>query len=122
MRIASPSFLAFLELQRADYRAALPQRLAQIELLWREVLSGDNATQAMASLERCAHSLAGSGATFGFAGVGSAARELELAVTPLLDTASALSAGARSEINLAIELLQRSLPGDAGNRGVQSQA
>jgi len=52
----------------------------------------------------------------------SAARELELVVTPLLDAASALTAGARSEINLAIELLRRSLPGDTGNRGVQAQA
>ena len=118
MSITDPSFLAFLELQRADYRAALPQRLAHIELLWCQVLNGDSASQALATLERCAHSLAGSGATFGFAGVGNAACELELAVTPWLETACALTAGARSEINLAIELLRRNLPGDAGNRGV----
>ena len=122
MSTTDPSFLAFLELQRADYRAALPQRLAHIELLWHQVLNGDSASQALVTLERCAHSLAGSGATFGFAGVGNAARELELAVTPLLETACALTAGAQSEINLAIELLQRSLPGDAGNPGVQPQA
>jgi len=122
MSITNPSFLAFLELQRADYRRALPQRMTQIELLWRQVLIGENAAQALATLERCAHSLAGSGATFGFAGMGNAARELELAVAPLLDTACALTAGAQSEISLAIESLQRSLPGDAGNRGVQPQA
>ena len=122
MSIPDPPFLAFLELQRTDYRRALPQRLTQIELLWHQVLIGENAAQALAGLERCAHSLAGSGATFGFAGVGSSARELELAVAPLLDAACALTAGAQSEISLAIELLQRSLPGDTGNRGDQPQA
>ena len=122
MSITDPSFLAFLELQRADYRAALPQRLAHIELLWCQVLSGDSASQALTTLERCAHSLAGSGATFGFASVGNAAYELELAVTALLGTACALTAGAQSEINLAIELLRCNLPGDTGNRGIQPHA
>ena len=122
MSITDPLFLAFLEVQRADYRRALPQRVAQIELLWHQMLNGDSSADVLATLERCAHSLAGSGATFGFAGMGSAARELELIVNPLLDTACALTAGAQSEIDLAIELLKRSLPGDAGNPGVQPQA
>ena len=122
MSNTDPTFLVFMELQRANYCLALPQRLAQIELLWHQVQVGENAAQALASLERCAHSLAGSGATFGFAGVGNAARELELTVTPLLDTVWALTAGVQSEIDLAIELLQRSLPGDAGNPDVQPQA
>lgn len=122
MSNTDPTFLAFLELQRADYRRALPQRLAQIELLWHQVQIGENAVQMLASLERCAHSLAGSGATFGFAGVGSAARELELALAPLLNTACALTAEAQSKISLAIESLQRSLPGNTENRGDQPQA
>ena len=122
MNITDPIFLAFMELQRADYRRALPQRLAQIELLWNQVLNHESAAQALATLERCAHSLAGSDATFGFVGVGSAARELELAVTALLDTACALTAEARSDVNLAIKLLQRSLPRDAGHSGAQPPA
>ena len=122
MSITDPLFLAFLEVQRADYRRALPQRVAQIELLWHQVLNGDSSADVLATLQRCAHSLAGSGATFGFAGMGSAARELELTVNPLQDTACALTAAAQSEIGRAIESLQRSLPGDAGNPGVQPQA
>ena len=118
MSITDPLFLAFLEVQRADYRRALPQRVAQIELLWHQVLNGDSSADALATLERCAHSLAGSGATFGFAGMGSAARELELTVNPLLDTACALTAAAQSEISRAIESLQRSLPGETGIQGV----
>ena len=118
MSSTDPLFLAFLEVQRDDYRRALPQQVAQIELLWHQVLNGDSSADALATLERCAHSLAGSGATFGFAGMGSAARELELIVNPLQDTACALTAAAQSEISGAIESLQRSLPGETGIQSV----
>ena len=118
--ITDPTFLAMLKLQRAEYRRALPQRLAHIESLWHQVLGGNDAAQALATLERSAHSLAGSGATFGCAGAGSAARELELAVAPLVDTACAMTAGKRLDISLAIEVLRRSLPGDATNRDGQA--
>lgn len=98
-----PSFAAFLEAQRADYRSSLPQRLDQIESLWRQVLN--NEAQALASLERCAHSLAGSGATFGFAALGDAARVLELAVSPLLGATHALTPTAQTEVSRAVEAL-----------------
>lgn len=112
------AFLAFLEAQRADYRSSLPQRMAQIASLWRQVLSGEAPAEALASLERCAHSLAGSGATFGFAALGDAARALELAVSPLLDAAHALTPAALSEVSRAVEALQRSLSGETGIQGV----
>ncbi len=113
-----PAFLAFLEAQRADYRRSLPQRLDQIEALWRQVLNGEAPAEALASLERCAHGLAGSGATFGFAGMGAAARVLELAVNPLLGSAHALTPTLQTEVSQAIEALQRSLSGETGIQGV----
>jgi len=112
MTTTDPAFLAFLEAQRADYRRSLPQRLAQIESLWRQVLNGEAPAQALTTLERCAHSLAGSGATFGFAALGDAARVLELAVNPLLGVAHTLTPEAQSEVNRAVEALQRSLSGE----------
>jgi len=118
--ITDPTFLAFSELQRADYRRALPQRLAQIELLWNQVLNYESAVQALAALERCAHSLTGSGSTFGFAGMGRAARELELAVHLLVHAACALTCAARTEVSQAIELLQRSLIDERAIRGITS--
>ncbi len=118
MTPTDPAFLAFLEAQRADYRRSLPQRLAQIESLWRQVLNGEAPAQALASLERCAHSLAGSGATFGFAALGDAARVLELTVSPLLNAAQALTPTALSEVSRAVEALQRSLSGETGIQGV----
>lgn len=118
MSTTNPAFLAFLEEQRADYRRSLPQRLVQIESLWRQVLNDEAPTQALASLERCAHSLAGSGATFGFAAPGDAARALELAVNPLLGAAHALTPAALNEVSQAVEALQRSLSGETGIQGV----
>lgn len=118
MSTTDPAFLAFLEEQRADYRRSLPQRLDQIESLWRRALNDEAPVEAMASLERCAHSLAGSGATFGFAALGDAARVLELAVSPLLDAAHALTPAAQSEVSQAVEALQRSLSGETGIQGV----
>lgn len=100
------SFFAFLEAQRADYRSSLTQRLDQIESLWRQVLNDEAPEQALASLERCAHSLAGSGATFGFAALGDAARVLELAVSPLLDATHALTPTAQTEVSRAVEALR----------------
>lgn len=114
MSTTDPAFLAFLEEQRADYRLSLPQRLDQIESLWRQVLNNEAPAEALASLERCAHSLAGSGATFGFAALGDAARVLELAVNPLLDAVHALTPAVQSEVSQAIKSLQRSLSGETG--------
>src|SRR5665647_1179982 len=53
MSTTDPAFLAFLEAQRADYRSSLPQRMVQIESLWRQVLNDEAPAQALASLERC---------------------------------------------------------------------
>ncbi|MEO5660080.1 MAG: Hpt domain-containing protein [Polaromonas sp.] len=103
-------FLAFLEQQRAEYRALLPERLVEIESLWRQVLQGEEPSKALATLERCAHSLAGSGATFGCPGLGSAARQLELAVNPLLDSAHPLSRESTAVLAQAVEALQCSFP------------
>ena len=112
-----PAFIAFFEVQCADYRRALPQRLAQIESLWGQVLSSEAPADTLASLERCAHSLAGSGATFGFAALGDAARALELAIKPLHRAAQALLPTAQTDVSRAVESLRRSLPGEPFMKG-----
>jgi chemotaxis protein histidine kinase CheA len=110
MSITDPAFLAFLEQQRVDYRASLPQRWLQIESLWRQLQSGEAPEQALQGLERCAHGLAGSGATFGCAAMGDAARLLELTVDPLRGSAQALSPEALAALTQAVQALQRSFP------------
>ncbi len=118
MTLTNPAFLALLEELRADYRRSLPQQLDQIASLWRQVLNDEAPAEALESLERCAHNLAGSGATCGFAALGDAARVLEQAVNPLLGAAQALTPTAQSEVSRAIEALQRSLSGETGIQGV----
>lgn len=61
--------------QRAEYRASLPGRLQQLEAAW--------AAAAWHDLERCAHGIAGSAATFGLAELGDAARVLEESIERL---------------------------------------
>lgn len=110
-----PSFAAFLQAQRAEYRSAFPQRLEQIESLWRQVRNGE--ASALAGLERCAHGLAGSGATFGFAALGDAARVLEMVVSPLVGAANALTPAAQTEVGRAVEVFCRSLSAEIGMQG-----
>lgn len=110
MITTNPAFIAFFEAQCVEYRCALPQRLAQIESLLCQVLSGEAPADALTSLERCAHSLAGSAATFGFAALGDAAKALELALKPLHGSAQAWLPTAQTEVSHAVELLRRSLP------------
>jgi len=67
MTRTDPALTAFLEEQRADYTRSLPRRLEQVGLLWQQILRGEDLASALPTLERHAHSLAGSAATFGWA-------------------------------------------------------
>jgi len=102
-----PALLAFLQEQRADYTRSLPLRLEQIAALWQQVLKGEDAAQALPTLERHAHSIAGSAATFGWADLGLAAQALELAVHPHVEAGQAPPSEARAEVSQAVEELQR---------------
>jgi chemotaxis protein histidine kinase CheA len=110
MSSPNAAFQAFLEQQRLDYRAGLPQRWLQIESHWQQLLSGTAPEQALEGLERCAHGLAGSGATFGCADMGDAARLLESTVHPLRDSAHALRRESLAALTQAFEALRRSFP------------
>jgi chemotaxis protein histidine kinase CheA len=113
MSSPNEAFLAFLEQQRVDYCAALPQRWLQIESHWQQLLNAEAPEQALDGLARCAHGLAGSGATFGCAAMGDAARRLELTADPLRGGAHDLSPAALAALTQAVEALRRSFP-DAG--------
>lgn len=109
------SFAAFLQAQRAEYRSAFPERLEQIESLWRQVRDGQ--APALADLERCAHGLAGSGATFGFAALGDAARVLEMAVSPWVGATNAFTPAAQAEVDRAVDVFCRILSAEIGIQG-----
>ena len=75
--MAAPGdFLSFLAARRAAYRGELPGRVARLA----QLVADASGREALETLEREAHSLAGSAATFGMEEVGRIARRIELAV------------------------------------------
>jgi HPt (histidine-containing phosphotransfer) domain-containing protein len=80
---AVATFLAILEQRRNDYRAALPDRVVEIEGLWHSIRRSEMPAASLVELERKAHNLAGSGGTFNFPRLSEAARCLEKAVQSL---------------------------------------
>ncbi|MFI5443898.1 Hpt domain-containing protein [Polaromonas sp. UC242_47] len=107
MSTPQEAFQQFLDQQRADYRRALPDKLAQLEALWQAVDAGGPSAPPLADLERQAHTLAGTAGTLGFRELSLAARALEL----LLEQAgAALIPAQRPDIVRAVAALQASLP------------
>jgi chemotaxis protein histidine kinase CheA len=62
---------------RSDYAAQLPRTVAQMEELWRRLVAAEIAPSRLPELVRMAHSITGSGTTFGVPGASKAAGELE---------------------------------------------
>jgi len=101
-------FLRFLEEQRGDYRRGLPGKLDEMERLASRI--GTDPSVDLAGLERLAHSMAGSGGTFGFAELGEAAKALEMSVQRLKESGEEASAAQREEVLAAIRDLKTKLP------------
>ena len=66
-----------LEKLRTDYVAQLPGTVAEMEDLWRRILAAEVPLAQLEKLERMAHSIAGSGTTFGLPEATRAARAFE---------------------------------------------
>ena len=75
------AFEDFLQQQRLVYQRALPEKMAQLDALWRAGASGADAASLQA-MARLAHSLAGTAGTLGFGPIGLAAGELEGLLAP----------------------------------------
>lgn len=67
----------FKELQR-EYASRLPQKILDLEKMWRDVLNSDETAVQLAKFRRMVHSIAGSGETFGFKDITDIARQLEV--------------------------------------------
>ncbi|MBI4672898.1 MAG: diguanylate cyclase [Chloroflexi bacterium] len=70
-------FESALQALRDDYRNNLPVRMDELTSAWRLVRDGAWDAEPFTAFARLAHSLAGSGATYGFGDVSRAARALE---------------------------------------------
>ncbi|MBI4290936.1 MAG: response regulator [Betaproteobacteria bacterium] len=87
------------------YAAQLPGTIEEIEILWTRIASGADPS-ALKSLHRALHSLAGSGATFGFSRMGSGAKAMELALVPYLPDA-AIPPAMQGSLSLLLEAIKR---------------
>jgi chemotaxis protein histidine kinase CheA len=103
-------FLEFLEAQRADYRSGVAEKVERMVALWKVIAGGDGDAGHLIELERQAHSLAGSGATFGLRDLGAGARALEVAVHPLIQSGGSPNDVQRVEIDAAILALVLRVP------------
>ena len=89
---------------RDEYARKLPEQLALIDSLWREVAGGSDSRREQ--LLRAAHSMAGAAATFGLPRVGKAALELERVLQPVCTQGAAPSDRDRIQIEDRIAQLQ----------------
>lgn len=102
-------FQQFLDEQRSEYGRCLPDKVAQIEALWRLAAATGSDLEVRVRLERLAHTLAGTAGTLGFVAAGQAARALELLVQQALQGGGEWTA-LHPDIELAIAGLHASLP------------
>jgi HPt (histidine-containing phosphotransfer) domain-containing protein len=102
--------LRFIELQRADYRAGLPDKLARLHELRQLLRDGRECSASLAELERLAHGLHGTGGTFGFRELAEAAQALELAAQALREAGTPPDEAQQEQVALAIARIGRSLP------------
>ncbi len=70
---------------QAEFKRTLPDKVADIENLWNLVLAGDASDSTISDCHRMAHTLVGSGGTFGAIVVTTASRELEQALKSILN-------------------------------------
>jgi chemotaxis protein histidine kinase CheA len=95
----------------ADYRAALPGKLAEVDALWDKLASGAKQPEACVELLRRLHTLAGSAKTFGFPDLGTAARAAETCLAPYCEDGAIPQAADREAFNRLLRTLRQS----AGN-------
>ncbi len=101
----SPALQEQLKILRDGYAAKLPDKLTQIELLWQTIRLKERAQwpeEAMFTLHRLVHSLAGSGATFGFPELSLHARRAETELKTLAANNGELNNGQRELISAAL--------------------
>ena len=82
-----------LGVMHASYRAKMPDKIAEIEALWRRVATGLPGDEAREALLMATHTLTGSAPTLGCEALGVAARDLEAALRIAYAHEGPMSAG-----------------------------
>ena len=91
---------------RQVYARDLPHKIRAIEATWNRLLQGKWDLEVFKTLHRMTHSLAGSGASFGFAAVSDVARILERLAKSIVETAAPPTGAQQSQITSYLEALK----------------
>lgn len=75
---------------QAEFKRSLPEKISELELLWNLFLQDEGNDSAINGCHRMAHSLVGSGGTFGAVIVSTASRELEHTLSLLIHDENSL--------------------------------
>lgn len=99
---------AALNALHKEYANNLPTRVDEIETQWRKLIEDAWDAERFKELIRLAHSLKGSGATYGYVQVSAAARALEL-YAKSLDASAAPDEQTRAQMELLLVDLRASI-------------
>lgn len=111
LEVKAEEFSRRLDALRADYRDRLPEKIAAIQRLWRDVMSGVLPPAGLIDLKRELHTLAGSAKTFGVAHVSELASAAESLLEPCCARGSLPEAASAAELARLLHALQRATPG-----------
>lgn len=101
------AFKRQLEELNAEYRRALPGKLARIDALWSEMTGEPARADRLAVMQRELHSIAGSARTFGIAGVSEAAAAAESFLEPCVRRGKLPAAAGRVEFERLLDSLRK---------------
>jgi chemotaxis protein histidine kinase CheA len=105
--MSSDQFKLVLEQLSAEYRGSLPDKVAELDALWRAVLGGGAIRERLHELHRALHTIAGSAKVFGLSAVTEAARAGETALELCLTQGTMPEAAARAEVERVFEVLKQ---------------
>ena len=105
--MSAEEFKRQIEALRAEYRAELPGRLAELDGLWHSLSSGALRIERISDLRRSLHSLAGSARTFGVAGVSEAAAAAESWIEPYCVSNTLPGSAERSEFQRLLDAVKQ---------------
>jgi diguanylate cyclase (GGDEF)-like protein len=95
-----------LDKLKQEYRARLPEKITALEAAWSNALGSPAHTEYLTDLHLKAHSLAGSGATYGQPALSAAARRLELALKELIQTGLAGFEAEKAALQILFEAVK----------------
>jgi diguanylate cyclase (GGDEF)-like protein len=92
---------------RQAYAQHLPEKVHEIEVIWKSLLEQEWNQDALKTLHRLTHSLNGSSATFGFNAVRNLASTLETLLKSITESGVQLTTEQRVQINASLDALKQ---------------